>query len=195
HLAMALTILTLLLLLTATALSMTRAFAPANAGRGLARTALLGLAVTLVLMLVGSYVAGAGYGLACSGWPLCNGQVIPSASAASVQVHFAHRFLAALVGVIILALVWQGWRQRATAPVVFGFAIAALIVFCIQALIGAANIWTDLADEVTAAHLATGALLWTVLALLNIRVFKAYEWLPRSVKAPSSPGLAHGVTR
>ncbi len=195
HLAMALTILTLLLLLTATAISMTRPLAPTNASRGLARTALLASGVTLVLMLVGSYVAGAGYGLACSGWPLCNGQVLPDAGAVSVQVHFAHRFLAALVGVIILALAWQSWGQRDKAPVVFGFAVAAVVVFIVQALIGAANIWTDLADEVTAAHLAVGALLWTVLAVLNIRIFKAYEWLPRTVKASPATDLAHGVTR
>ena len=195
HLAMALTILTLLLVLTATALSMTRDFAPANPSRAIAGTALLASCVTLVLMLVGSYVAGAGYGLACSGWPLCNGQVVPSAHATSVQVHFAHRFLAALVGVIILALVWQAWRLRHKAPVVFSFAIAAVVVFIGQALIGAANIWTDLADEVTAAHLATGALLWTVLALLNIRIYGVHEWLPRSVKPRPATAPAHGVTR
>jgi heme A synthase len=195
HLAMALTILTLLVLLTTTAISMTRTLAPANTSRSLSRMALLASAGTLALMLVGSYVAGAGYGLACSGWPLCNGDVIPNAGGASVQVHFAHRFLAALVGLIVLGLVWQAWRERDKAPIVFALALAALGVFCVQAMIGAANIWTELADEVTALHLATASLMWTVLALLDIRVFRLYELLPRSVKATPRADLAHGVTR
>ena len=63
-----------------------------------------------------------------------------------------------------------------------------------QALIGAANIWTELADEVAAAHLATATLLWVVLALLNIRLWRLHELLPRSVSQSPRPGLA-GVTR
>src|SRR3989304_6148525 len=54
--------------------------------------------LSLALMLVGAYVAGAGYGLACSGWPLCNDAVVPGARAASVQFHFAHRLLALALG-------------------------------------------------------------------------------------------------
>ena len=32
------------------------------------------------LMVIGSYVAVADYSLACSGWPLCNGDVVPTCS-------------------------------------------------------------------------------------------------------------------
>ena len=107
---MALTILTLMLIVTLTSLSMTREFQPIVVKPRLARVALGASAATLVLMLVGSYVAGAHYGLACSGWPLCNGEVVPSDGGASVQVHFLHRFLALIVGLNLVALVWQAER-------------------------------------------------------------------------------------
>ena len=69
----------------------------------------------LALMLLGSYVAGADYGLACNGWPLCNGEVIPSHDAESVQLHFAHRFMAGIVGLQILGAGRPGLARAATS--------------------------------------------------------------------------------
>ncbi|HLF77850.1 MAG TPA: COX15/CtaA family protein, partial [Dehalococcoidia bacterium] len=180
HLSMALTILALLLLLTATAfaLSSTPPRVPISSSFG--RIALAAAATTLLLMIVGSYVSGAGYGLACSGWPLCNGEVVPSADAASVQVHFLHRFLALVLGVALVALAWRAWLERDSAPYLVPFAGVALVVYVAQALVGAANIWTELSEEAGAAHLALGTLLWTLLVMLNIRVHRLYELLPHS---------------
>src|SRR5581483_5553942 len=92
--------------------------------------------------------------------------------------HFFHRFMAALVGVVLLTLAYQGWKLRRAEPLVANLTLVALGVYLIQALIGAANIWTKLADEVSAAHLGGAALLWTVLAVLNIRVWRLHELLP-----------------
>jgi heme A synthase len=194
HLGMALTILTLLIVITLTSISMTRPFRPLAVSPGLARVALAASAATLVLMLVGSYVAGAHYGLACNGWPLCNGDVVPGQDSASVQVHFLHRVLALVLGLNLVALVWLAWKSRKSAPLPFTLAGIAFGVFLLQAMIGAANVWTELADEVAAAHLATATVLWLVLALLNIRVWRLHERLPRTVSQASRSGLA-GVTR
>ena len=194
HLGMALTILTLLIVITLTSFSMTRQFRPMAVHPGLARVALAASAATLVLMLVGSYVAGAHYGLACNGWPLCNGDLVPGEGGASVQVHFLHRFLAVVVGVTLVALLWLAWQARWTSPPAFTLAGAAFAVFLLQALLGAANVWTELADEVAAAHLATATLLWLILALLNIRLWRLHERLPRTVSQSPRPNLA-GVTR
>ena len=180
HLAMALTILTLLALVTITSFAIERPQERPHIRQSIRRVALLAAAGTLALALVGSYVAGAGYGLACSGWPLCNGEIVPGAGAASVQVHFLHRVLALLVGLTLLALTWLALGERRSAPFVAVIAVTALGVYCIQALIGAANIWTGLADEVGAAHLAFATLLWLTLAVLNIEVHRIYEWLPRA---------------
>ena len=110
HLGTALTILTLLALVTTAAFARNETLAVPRVRRDFRRVALLALGATFGLMLVGSYVSGAGYGLACSGWPLCNREVIPTVDAASVQVHFLHRFLALVLGLILVALVWLGWH-------------------------------------------------------------------------------------
>ena len=195
HLGMALTILTLLALITATSFAIERGVERPVVSAPLRRAAVGAAVGTFVLALVGSYVSGAGYGLACSGWPLCNSEVIPSADSASVQVHFLHRFLALVVGLTLAALCWFAVRERKRTPLAATFALAALGVYCIQALIGAANIWTDLADEVTAAHLAFATLLWLTLALLNIEAHRIYEWLPRTSGQARRGDLAAGVTR
>ncbi len=152
------------------------------------RVALLASSGTLALMLIGAYIAVADYALACSGWPFCNGEVVPSADITSVQVNFTHRFIAALLGLVILGLAWLAWRQRREAPLAFALALAAVGLYATQVLIGAANIWTEVADEVSAAHLAFGTLLWLTLAVLNIRIHGLYEWLPRVIRAARVAG-------
>jgi heme A synthase len=194
HLGAALLILALLALITTTSIDLERPLSRGRSSIGTGRIALLASAGTLVLMLIGAYVAVAGYALACSGWPLCNGEVIPTADATSVQVHFGHRVLAGLLGLVILGLAWLAWRQRREAPLAFALTLGAVGLYATQVMIGAANIWTEVADEVSAAHLAFGTLLWLTLALLNIRLHGLYEWLPRSSGQPASRDLAPGVT-
>jgi heme A synthase len=189
HLGTAVTILSLLLVVTTAAIAQSRPLTTPRAGRQFGQVALLALALAFPLLLVGSYVSGASYGLACSGWPLCNGEVIPTAGGASVQLHFFHRLLALTLGLVLLALAWLGWRARREAPFAAAVSALALAVYCAQALIGAANIWTDLADEVTAAHLAGATSLWVVLAVLNTRVHRLHELRFASARAPRS-GLA-----
>src|SRR5262249_18651812 len=112
HLSLALTILTLLLLLATTAFSIDKPLPRLPVGTQFGRIAAMASIATLALMLVGSYVSGAGYGLACSGWPLCNNQVVPNTHAMSVQIHFLHRFLALTVGLLIAGLLYSSWRTR-----------------------------------------------------------------------------------
>ena len=190
HLGMAIAILMLLGVITAAAIAVQRPLPRPRVSRTFAQLALLALALTFPLMLIGSYVSGAGYGLACNGWPLCNGDVIPTANAASVQVHFLHRVLAGVLGAVLLALAWLGWRSRVEAPLAARLALMALGLYVVQALLGAANIWTELAGEVSAAHLAFATLLWSVLAVLNIRVHRLHELLPLSTRSSRRPDLA-----
>ena len=190
HLGLALTILSLVLLLTLTAGSLKSPSPRIPASPYFARLAIGAAGLSLALMLVGAYVAGAGYGLACNGWPACNGDIVPGSGATSVQVHFLHRFLALLLGVCLLALTWVGWQQRRVAPVAVGAALLAFGIYLVQALIGAANIWTKLADEASISHLAVATLLWVVLAILNIRLHALDELLPRASRLTASSQLA-----
>jgi heme A synthase len=195
HLGTALVILALLALIATTSIDHGRPLVRPHVSSRIGRLALVAWGGTLVLMLIGAYVAVADYALACSGWPLCNGEVIPSADATSVQVHFGHRAIAGLLGLVIVALAAQVWQQRREAPLAFRLVLVALALYATQVLIGAANVWTEVADEVSAAHLAFGTLLWLALAMLNIRIHGLYEWLPKSSREPAARDLAPGVTR
>ena len=194
HLGLALAILALLALVTATAMDIERPFQDNDESTVLGRLAALALLATFALMLAGSYVAGAEYGLACTGWPLCNSEVIPEGPA-PVQVHFLHRLLAICAGLALVPLLWFAWRARQQAPFVASLAAAALGVYSLQALIGAANVWTELSDVVSAAHLAVGTLLWLLLAIIGLRANGLYRLLPRSTRITSSRRLATGMGR
>ena len=190
HLTMALTILSIMVLLTTTTFALRSTSSLSfSVSKGFGRIAITAAVTTLLLMIVGSYVSGAGYGLACNGWPLCNGQVFPSAHATSVQIHFLHRFIAFALGLMLVTLVWVASKQREAAPGAFKLAVLALGIYCLQAMVGAANIWTKLAAEVVSTHLGLGALLWTTLAVLNIRIYRLHELLPRSSDAAARADL------
>ena len=193
HLGTALAILLLLLLITVTAFNLGAERSRAQLTPGFRGLVALAAAGAFPLLIVGSYASGAGYGLACSGWPLCNNEVFPTANATSVQVIFMHRVLALLVGLALAMLAFVAMRAR-TDSTSKQLALAALAVFTVQSLVGAANVWSRLADEVTGLHLALATLLWVNLALLSIRVHRLHELLPRQAGAKHGTRLA-GVAR
>ena len=84
----------------------------ATRARGAPWTALvLAAAVgTFVLLLSGAYVRGADASMACTTWPLCDDGAFPAFGAPAV--HMAHRWVAAVVGVVLIAACWQA-QQRA----------------------------------------------------------------------------------
>lgn len=196
HLATALVLFAVLLTLMTAALGLNRGLPKLSVSRGSARLAATAALGTLVVMVLGSYIAGAGYGLACGGWPLCNSQVIPDANAASVQLNFGHRVLALILGVVITGLVVHAWRERTAAPLALALAAAAMGVYAAQVGVGAANALTQLAELARASHLGVGAALWALLVVLNIRIFGLHERLgsTEARQLPADRDLA-GATR
>ncbi|MFZ5824113.1 MAG: COX15/CtaA family protein [Bacillota bacterium] len=81
---------------------------------GLTR-AIWGMAVfTYLVLYLGAYVRHVDAALACSGWPLCNGQLFPTLYG-PVGANFAHRLGAALAAVLMLRL-WLLARQATERP-------------------------------------------------------------------------------
>jgi heme A synthase len=194
HLGLALTILALVMLITYTAFDETNPLERFKLPSSVGALGVLSAIGVMGLMVIGAYVAVADYSLACAGWPLCNGDVIPDQSSTSVQVIYFHRVLALVVGILMLSLVLLSFRNRRNAPILFHLALVGFALYWVQVFVGAANIWTEVADEVSTAHLAFGTLLWAVLAMFNIRVFRLYERLPGSLRAAPRSDLA-GATR
>jgi cytochrome c oxidase assembly protein subunit 15 len=116
----------------------------------------------LGVVYLGAYVRHAGVSLACTDWPLCNGELVPSLVGPTGFV-FAHR-LAALGALLLLAgLARQAWR----AGVGETAATVAVGLCLLQALSGAVVVWTQLGLFSTLAHAAIMALLFATLAHLT----------------------------
>lgn len=121
-----------------------------------------------VLLLVGSYVTGIGAGNVFPDWPLMNGRVIPDLGIHEYAAHFLHRVMAAVVGIGVAVVALRIIRDKDRLPHQARFAHAALGLFVVQVLVGAANVWTDLAAAWVTLHLALGAAIWGCLVAVAV---------------------------
>ena len=93
-------------------------------------SAVLALLV-LVTMVSGAIVAKTGATLACSGWPLCNGQIIPVIQETEIALHLSHRILAFLT---FLSLIWFSYQMqvfRYVAPLIVAQVIVGAFVILV----------------------------------------------------------------
>lgn len=130
-----------------------------------------GLSVTtailsLVIILTGALVRGSGATLACTDWPLCNGELFPFSQGQLAIIHMLHRFAVAGLGIALVLLVWQAFTVRADG-MVRALAAGALAVFGVQAGIGALYVFSRAQPFWGAAHVGFAALTWALLVLLS----------------------------
>lgn len=140
------------------------------------RIALAAAVGTLSVTLLGAYVSGTDAGFACSGWPLCNDSVLPSGQSASIQV--AHRYLAAFVGLFVVALVVSTWAGRRRQRVLLNMSLLATALYIAQIMVGAANIWTTLAESWRVTHVVLASWLWIVMIILTALGAYRAGWVP-----------------
>jgi heme A synthase len=162
---------------------------PDGALRRFRRLVLATVGATYLLIVVGGVVRVGDSGLGCgpegsglSGWPLCQGGLVPGAQTHPV-VEYTHRFLAAAVVALLAVILWQALRRfRRERPVVLG-AVAAMLLVLVQAVLGGLTVEHGLETALVAAHLGTAMLLLAVLiALLAVT-------RPRPAAAPPSRSL------
>lgn len=159
HLTIALSLLTTLMLLAA------KAYLPGPVRglslRRLPLSAVASVVAVFALIIVGAFVSQEGAGLAYPDWPLFDGKLTWATSKVG-ELHYAHRLVAAVAGVVLAWFVVRVLR-RERDPVVVGSAAAAFVLYTAQVFIGASNVWLDLATSVRVLHLALASLLWAVL--------------------------------
>ena len=133
--------------------------------RSFSRLALLLAAVVGALLLVGTYVRASDAQLVFTDWPLMDGRLVPTLGGAATAM-FLHRALAAIAMLLVL---WTAIRARTHSSrreVLVRLSSTALVLFAVQILVGAANVWTRLQPWAVVAHVALSVLIWaTVVAL------------------------------
>lgn len=127
-------------------------------------------AATLILIGVGVYVRATGSGLGCPDWPTCHGGIVPPHEQEAL-IESTHRFVAAFVGILVIATAVFAWRHFRGAPAVLWPAIAAVPLVGIQGVIGAITVWEELPAEIVATHLLLAMAILTVMAATALAMF------------------------
>ena len=116
-------------------------------------------ALTTVLLIgIGVYVRASGSGLGCPDWPTCHGGIVPPNDNTSL-IEFSHRFVATIVGFMVVGTAFMAWRHYRHLPFTLWTAIAAVPLVGIQGLLGALTVVRELPPEVVATHLVTAMLV------------------------------------
>lgn len=156
HLSIALTLISFLIFIAVSAWTDQRPSLSA-----LAPLSVIGLAGVYAVIILGAFVSQTDAGLAYPDWPLFDGKLLPADSQAG-HLHYVHRVVAGLVGVVVASALIVALRRRASVPIVWALA-AAFAVYVVQSLFGAANIWLDLVTWVRIVHLALASAVWAML--------------------------------
>ena len=140
--------------------------------------------VAFCLVVLGAYVRLADAGLGCPDWPGCYGQLTaPQGEAALRQAQqnfpgaivephkawkeMAHRYLAATLGMLILAIFLTAWRNRGRDGISPALPAALLGLVIFQALLGMWTVTLLLKPVIVSAHLLGGMATLALLAWLT----------------------------
>lgn len=127
---------------------------------------LLGLTVFILfaLIVVGAYVAAAGFGEACgsqvpSDWPLCNGNLLPAPYLGPVA-EYTHRLLAALSALFLFATTVLVLRDPISRPSVKRLLAGASLLLIFQIVLGGVVVANELDAVLVAVHQGAAILIF-----------------------------------
>ena len=107
---------------------------------------------TYLLLLLGAHVRATGTTFAFPDWPLMNGGLFPALTDATAP-QFLHRWAGLLVGLLVVATVVGALRTRRAHRSVVWLAVLPALLFPLQGVIGAFQIFFDLAPWTQVLHL------------------------------------------
>ncbi len=185
HLAAAMLLVMLLVFLTV------RAGYPARiGGRGASQRftilAAFTTVLTFALLLFGSHVTATSSALVFPDWPLMGGTLLPALTEVTTA-HVLHRWVAAIVGLVVAALAVVAWRTQRERPTLVRLAVISAALFAVQVVLGGAQILTRLAEWTQVLHLALGAIILATLSGLAVSSYYAAR-----VQVRSQPGTGAG---
>ena len=152
--------------------------------RGIQSVSGISLVAMFALILFGSYMVGNGYGSSCGTWPLCDGIMIPNQEA--YFINMAHRYLSAIVGLLICVLTIMTWKSSHDHYTRMAMS-ATLCLFAIQILLGATMVWTGFITIIKSAHLVTATISWATLVCSIVSMIPNKEFRGWFLKSGMNP--------
>jgi cytochrome c oxidase assembly protein subunit 15 len=205
HACLAQAFLGLIVLMAVVTTNFWRSLAPADVDlKRFTRIKTIAIATTIAIyaqLALGATMRHQHKDLAILDFPTANGAWIPDTSAAAlarinawrdaralsdvdafqIWLQMAHRFLAVLIGIAVIAFCARIRRLRKSsrAPILSGLSILWVVLFFLQFTLGAWTIWSNKAADVATAHVAVGAIMlsfgvsacaicWRVLQTRNL---------------------------
>jgi protoheme IX farnesyltransferase len=192
HLTAALLLVALLVFVTVRA-----GFPPRLVGRGHSQRFTLLAAFTTVatfaLLLFGSRVTATDSALVFPDWPLMGGTLVPALTD-TTSAHVLHRWVAAVVGLIVAAIAIVAWRTQRDRPTVVRIAIAAGLLYAIQVVVGGLQVLTGLSGWSQTLHLGLGAVIFALFVGLTVTSFYAVRATVGGTGRGAGAGLQQPVT-
>ncbi len=111
------------------------------------------------LLLFGSNVTGTDTGLLYPDWPLMGGTLFPPITELSTPM-IVHRYATAIVALILISALWIVRREQGSPAHVRQLLTYATVVFAVQCVIGAVQIFTKLAPWTQTLHVALATMIW-----------------------------------
>ena len=198
HLATALAVVGLLAFL------LVRAGYPARmASRGASQRFTLLAVFTAVaayaLLLFGSNVTSVDAALIFPDWPLMGGSIIPPfgdmtpATQLLAVTNALHRYVAVIVGILLAATWLVAWRGERGNRTLFRLVTIAAVLYPVQAVVGAFQIWTQLAPWTQTLHVALAAFIWVAaVAAVFVSYYGARVGVREGAASPG-PGVPRGT--
>jgi cytochrome c oxidase assembly protein subunit 15 len=162
------------------------------------------LFLTFDLIMFGAFTRLTDSGLGCPDWPGCYGQSNPFLAHAQISaaqeamptgpvtvakawIEMIHRYLAMMVGVLIIGLVviaWRGWIKSKKQDMKFSpwAPMVLLVLVCIQGAFGAWTVTLKLQPIIVTIHLLLALVLLAMLTWLCARQSDHIAVAPRARK-------------
>ena len=170
-----------------------RSFFPGRiGGRGSSQRftllAAFGAVTTYALLLFGSNVTATDAALVFPDWPLMGGTLFPPLTNLT-SAHVLHRWIAALVGLIVVGIAVVAWRTQRHHRAVVWLAVIAAVLYPVQAVIGGLQVLTRLDAWTQTLHLALGAFIWAAMAgLVVVSYYTARTTAPAGLRGAGQGG-------
>jgi len=166
------------------------------------RLALLGVALCLVVIVLGAWVRLTDAGLGCPDWPGCYGHVTPAGAernegkiesyspgweydSGKAWREMIHRYAATSLGFIIVLITAIALAYRRERPVRLPLALGLLVVVVLQGALGAFTVWWLVKPLVVVLHLIGG------LTTLSLLLWLWLDMRRRTRIVEPTPGATH----